>query len=471
MRNSMAARSRAQFGRLVVSPFATIGVLAAVLVWEIEHVGSVVLSLAIALGGVVIGIVVARRLRGDMERLSEHYEELLDTADEQSRRAEEANRLKDQFLATLSHELRTPLNSILGWSRLLASGKLDAPQTARAIGAIERAGWTQSRLIEDLLDISQIAAGNLRIAPRPTQIEPLVREAVDGLRPAAAAKKLAVTVSFGAAPPRLTVDPDRFRQVVRSLVSNAIKFTPAGGAVEILVDVDGSDLRVVVRDTGVGFSSEVAAHMFERFRQGDASSTRAYGGLGLGLEIARHLLELHGGTISAHSGGPNAGSTFEARFPIRPDESAEPESERPTIDTPSLEGVSVLVVDDDPHALELARYALEQSGARVSTASSAHEARARFEDAPPDVIVSDVMMPDEDGLQLIRDIRAIGRRLGRDTPAAAVSALARTDDRRRALTAGFDMHAAKPIDPSELVVMVQRLARRNHGAAPSETIH
>ena len=465
----MPGLTRAQLTRLVVTPFATIGVLAAVLVWEIEHVGSILLSLAIAAGGVAIGVVVASRLRHDMERLAEHYELLLETADEQSRRAEDANRVKDEFLATLSHELRTPLNSILGWSRLLSTGKLDPRQVTRAVHAIERAGWSQSRLIEDLLDISQTASGRLQVCPRPTHVEPLIQGAVDALRPAAEAKNLKVTLAINHPIAPLTIDPDRLRQVVRNLLSNAIKFTPAGGSVEVEAGVEGTDLRVVVRDSGIGFSPDVAAHMFERFRQGDSSSTREYGGLGLGLEIVRHIVELHGGTVSARSEGAHTGATFEVRFPARAAASAASQPEPAPPSTPSLDGLSVLVVDDDPHALEMARSALEQSGATVATASSAHEARVRFENAPPDVIVSDVIMPDEDGLKLIRDIREIEHRLGRQTPAAALTALARTEDRQRLLTAGFQMHAAKPIDPGELVIIVERLARKH--PQPTRIVH
>jgi signal transduction histidine kinase/CheY-like chemotaxis protein len=463
-------RSRPQLGRLIVSPFATIGVLAAVLVWEIEHVGSIVLLIAIALGGLVIGITVARRLRDDMDKLADHYEALLRTADEESRRAETANRLKDEFLATVSHELRTPLNSILGWARLLSSGKLDAKQSSRAIWAIERAGWSQSRLIEDLLDISHMVSGKLHLSPQPARVQPLVAAAVDALRPAAEAKRLMLTVILSSALPPMSVDPDRLQQIARNLVSNAIKFTPAGGRVEVLLDQDAGDVRLAVRDNGIGFNPEIAAHMFERFRQGDSSTTREYGGLGLGLDIVRHLVELHGGTIGAKSEGPNRGSTFEARIPVSPAEMPS-ESPQPAMGMPLLQGVSVLVVDDDPHALEFVRSALEQSGATVATAISAQEARARFADAPPDVIVSDVVMPDEDGFQLIRDIRQLETRLGRETPAAALTALARTDDRRKVLSAGFQMHVTKPIDPSELVITVERLAHKQHKPPRPKTIH
>jgi len=229
-------------------------------------------------------------------------------------------------------------------------------------------------------------------------------------------------------------------------------------------------MRLAVSDNGIGFNPEIAAHMFERFRQGDSSTTREYGGLGLGLDIVRHLVELHGGTIGAKSDGPNCGSTFEARIPVTPAEMP-CESQEPAVGTRLLQGVSVLVVDDDPHALDFVRSALEQSGATVATAISAREARARFAVAPPDVIVSDVVMPDEDGFQLIRDIRQLERGLGRETPAAALTALARTDDRRKVLTAGFQMHAAKPIDPSELVIMVERLAHKRRKPARPTTMH
>jgi signal transduction histidine kinase/ActR/RegA family two-component response regulator len=459
------APSRRQLGRLIVTPFATIGVLAAVLVWEIEHVGSVVLAIAIAAGGVVIGAMVARQLRDDMNRLADHYESLLATADAESRRAETANRVKDEFLATLSHELRTPLNSILGWTRLLGSGKLEPAQAERAVQAIERAGWSQSRLIEDLLDISRIVAGKLQIEPRATRIEPLIDSAVNALRPAAEAKQLTLSVVLDHPPGTIAADPDRVQQVVWNLVSNAIKFTPAGGRVTVTLECTRWELRLTVSDTGVGFSPEVAAHLFERFRQGDSSPTRPFGGLGLGLGIVRHLVELHGGTVHAHSDGPGRGSTFEVRLPVRLADSVTPDPLPATPVPPSLRGVLVLVVDDDPQALDFVRSALEQSGAAVVTASSAREARDQFTRERPDVIISDVMMPEEDGLTMMRGIRALEHDLGRHTPAAALTALARADDRRRALSAGFQMHVAKPVDPSELVATVERLA--HPGGAPS----
>ena len=296
---AMSGHGRPQLGRLIVTPFATIGVLSAVLVWEVEHVGSIVLAVAIAAGGVVVGVIVSRQLRQDIERVADYYAGLLRTADFQSRQAESANRLKDQFLATLSHELRTPLNSVLGWARLLATGKLDEVQTARAIQAIERAGWAQSQLIEDLLDLSQIVAGTLELTIRPTAVQPLVEAAVESLRPAAEAKRIAVEVTLDPDLPSLAADAIRLKQVVWNLLSNAIKFTPRGGSITVGLDALAGDMHLTVSDTGVGFNSDVAMHLFERLRQGDSSSTRRHGGLGLGRgtqRFDRSLDErLHGG--------------------------------------------------------------------------------------------------------------------------------------------------------------------------------
>jgi signal transduction histidine kinase/ActR/RegA family two-component response regulator len=459
----MAGQVGPQLGRLVVFPFATIGVIAAVLVWEIEHVGSALLSLSIVAGGAAIGVAVARRVRANIETLAAYYEALLETADEQSRRAENANRLKDEFLATLSHELRTPLNAVVGWCRLLGSGKLDRAQAAKALQAIERAGWAQSRVIEDLLDISRIVAGKLHVTMRPAAVQPVVEAAVDSLRSAADAKEIALAVSLDPALGPMAIDADRFQQVVWNLVSNAIKFTPHHGRVAVGLSAAGSEMRLWVDDTGIGFRPDVAAHLFERFRQGDASTTRRYGGLGLGLGIVRHVVELHGGSVSAASAGENAGSHFEVRLPIRPPESPPAAAPRSATPAPSLCGVSVLVVDDDSSALEFVRSTLEQYGAIVVTASSGKEAEARFRRKPTDVVVSDLMLPDEDGSDLIREIRRLDEALGRRTPAAALTALARTEDRRRALTAGYQFHVAKPVDPSELVSTVERLAQTATG--------
>ena len=310
-------RSPIQLGQLIIVPFVTIGVLAAVLTWEIEHVGSVVLAVAIAAGSIIVGVVAAIRLRRDFDSVAEHYKVMLKIADEQTRETEAAVRTKDEFLAVLSHELRTPLNSVLGWSRLLGTGKLDSARAARAIAAIERAGWAQSHLIDDLLDMSRIVAGTFQIVPRDTRVQLIVQEAVDALRPAADAKQIALDVRLDPTIGLVIVDPDRFRQVAWNLISNAIKFTPNGGQVVVSLVMQPFELCLTVHDSGSGFTPETAARLFQRFRQGDGSSTREHGGLGLGLSIVRHVVELHGGTVIAESPGLNGGAMFEVRLPIR----------------------------------------------------------------------------------------------------------------------------------------------------------
>jgi len=435
-------------------PIAAIGVLAAFLTWELEHVVVVAVGLLIAGIGALVGVIVVRRVRARIDALSLYYEGLLRTADEESQRAEAANRLKDDFLATLSHELRTPLNSVLGWARLLAGGKLDAPQTAKAVEAIERAGLAQSRLIEDLLDISRIVSGRLQLAPRQTRMAPLVDAAVRALAPAAGAKRIAVDMALDRAIGPIAADPDRLQQVVWNLLSNAIKFTPSGGKVRVALSSNGEEVLLTVSDSGIGFAPDVAAHMFERFRQGDSSSTRPYGGLGLGLGIVRSIVELHGGTVDAESAGVGRGSTFTVCLPVLAAQGI-PAGER----APELAGVSVLVVDDDPQELEFIRAALEEYDASVTLASSVREAQDLFEQHPPDVLLSDVMMPGEDGLALIRRIRLLDAAHGGQTPAAALTALARDDDRQEALAAGYQMHVIKPIDPFALARVVDHLAR------------
>jgi signal transduction histidine kinase/ActR/RegA family two-component response regulator len=450
---------RTPLGRLIVTPFATIGVLSAVLVWEVEHVGSVLLALAIAGVGVAVGVVVSRRFRRDIDEVTDYYAGLLRTADAQSKHAETANRIKDEFLATLSHELRTPLNSVLGWARLLASGKLDSTQTTRAVRAIERAGWAQSRLIEDLLDLSRIVAGTLELGIRSTSVQPLVEAAVESLHPAAVAKRITVSVELDPALPPLAADAARLKQVVWNLVSNAIKFTPDNGSVVVRLRAEAGTMHLTVSDTGIGFRPEVATRLFERFRQGDSSSTREHGGLGLGLAIVRHVVELHGGTVTASSGGDNAGSTFEVRMPIRVMDAPPMEIPVTLPPAPALRGVSVLVVDKDPQQLAFLRDTLERQGAVVMTASSPNEARVRLRRDPPDVLLSDMVLNGEDGLSLVRDLRRFDMESGRATPACALTALARTEDRRRALSAGFQVHVAKPAAPSEIIKTVEWLAR------------
>jgi signal transduction histidine kinase len=456
----MPVQMGARLGRMVVLPFATIGVISALLVWEIEHVGSITLAIFLAAIAVLVGVLVARRVRLQIDELSAHYEKLLQIADDESRRAEAASRVKDEFLSTISHELRTPLNSVLGWARLLAGGKLDPAQTLKAIHAIERAGWAQSRLIEDLLDVSRIVGGRMQIATRPTLLQPIIGFVVQSLEPAASAKGIVVDTHLDPSIGPIAVDPDRLQQIGWHLVSNAIKFTPSDGRVTVTLALRDHHVALTVSDTGVGFAADTAPLLIERFRQGDSSTTRPYGGIGLGLGIVRHLVEMHGGTVSAHSEGPGKGATFEVVLPQRaPDTVSAPEIHQPVERSPLLQGVSVLVVDDDVSALEFARSTLEQFGASVSTASSAQEARKRLENEPPDVLVSDLRMPGEDGLQLIRGVRELDAIRGRRTPAAALTALVRSSDRHEALAAGYQMHVAKPIDPFELAVAVEQLSK------------
>jgi signal transduction histidine kinase/ActR/RegA family two-component response regulator len=454
----MRGLSRTELSRMLATPLVTIGTLGAILVWEFENVGSGAVATLIAVCAIGAAIVVAAGLRAQILRVSEHYETLLATADQQSRRAEAASRVKDEFLATLSHELRTPLNSVLGWTRLLATGKLNDTQTARAIAAIERAGWAQSNLIENLLDVSRMVEGKLLVAPRPAMIHPIVESAVNAIRPSADLRRIAIELQLDPAIGAVSVDPNRLHQIVWHLVSNAVKFTPAGGRVMVCVESAGDAMRLVVRDTGIGFHPETAPELFERFRQGDSGTTRQYGGLGLGLTIARHLVEQHGGTIAARSAGPNAGAEFEVRLPVPHADVQPADQTQPFEPAPLLRGVSVLVVDDNPEDREFVRTSLEHYGAVVRTAASADEACERFRVDRPDVIVSDLVMPQEDGLELIRRIRVMDDRVGRRTPAAALSALARAEDRRRALDAGYQMHVTKPIDPFELASTIERLA-------------
>ena len=347
---------------------------------------------------------------------------------------------------------------MLGWARLLASGRLTDAQTARAIAAIERAGWAQSYLIENLLDVSRMVEGKLLVTPRPTAVRPIIEGAVDSIRESAEGRGVVIETCIDPALRTVSVDPNRLHQVVWHLLSNAVKFTPAGAASPVNVASTADALRIVVRDTGIGFQPDTADQLFEQFRQGDTGATRQYGGLGLGLAIARHLVEQHGGTISAHSDGPDQGAEFEVRLPASADGATVPDRTPPVEPAPLLRGLSILVVDDNPEDREFVRTSLEQYGAVVRTAASTQEACERFQRDHPDVVVSDLVMPDQDGLELIRRIRAMDEPTGRLTPAAALSGLARADDRRRALSAGYQMHVTKPIDPLELASTIERLA-------------
>ncbi|HEX8072730.1 MAG TPA: hybrid sensor histidine kinase/response regulator [Pyrinomonadaceae bacterium] len=403
-------------------------------------------------------------------RAQEERARLLEEAVAARAEAEAVNRTKDVFLATLSHELRTPLTAILGWTRLLRDAGLDAAAARHGLEVIERNAEAQHQLIRDLLDVSRIISGKLRLETRQVGLAPIVEAALDSVRQAADAKAIRLGAEYEAETDLVTGDPDRLQQVVWNLLSNAIKFTPKGGAVGVRVERHGSDVRVRVSDTGQGIAPEFLPHVFERFRQQDGSTTREHGGLGLGLAIVRHLVEQHGGRISAESAGEQRGSTFTISLPVAPVKAAaqtpegaeQPPSHRAPEDEAPLDGVRVLVVDDQPDARELLALVLGRAGAAVSTAASAAEALALFERAGVDVLVSDVGMPVEDGYALVGRIKAMNRGL---VPAVALTAYATEEDRQRALAAGFDAHVAKPVEPAELVSVIAGLARPGGPAA------
>ena len=383
--------------------------------------------------------------------------------------AEAANRAKDEFFAMLSHELRTPLGAILSWAHLLRSGRLDAAGTARAVQTIDRNARLQAQLINDLLDVSRIAAGKLELDLGVVDPASVVEAALSAVRPEADAAGLAVDATIDHSLGALHADPDRLQQVMSNLLSNAIKFTPRGGRIEVRLERAGSQATIAVNDTGPGVAADLVPHVFERFRQGEGPATRRHGGLGLGLTIVRHLVELHGGTVEVESPGELGGATFIVRLPLLPSEAAGgPEIQRLVPlpgGPPRADGLHVLLVDDDANTLDSLRALFEHYGARVTAVPSAAEALRALESLRPDVLVSDIAMPDEDGYQLIARVRELDRERGGAIPAVALTAFAADDDRVRALVAGYDVHLSKPVDPEEVVAFVTQLARRGRAAA------
>jgi PAS domain S-box-containing protein len=386
------------------------------------------------------------------------------------REAQEANRLKDEFLATLSHELRTPLTAILGWARLLRGGEITGEASVRALETIERNARAQAQLIDDMLDVSRIVTGKLRLDVAPIDPRSFIDPAVEAVRPAAEAKGVTLRQVTEAGGLVVVGDPARLQQVVWNLLTNAVKFTPAGGSVEVRLGRAASYVEIVVSDTGAGIDAEFLPHVFERFRQADQHANRRHGGLGLGLSIVRHLVELHGGTVSADSAGAGAGATFTVTLPVshvhRP-EGAEGRAHPATAEALSapecperLDGLKVLVVDDEADARELLAAGLSRCGAQVVTAASADEALDTLAAEEFDALVSDIGMPGMDGHELIRRVRALPPGRGGRTPAVAVTAYARAEDRLGALRAGFEMHVPKPVELAELVVAVAHLVRR-----------
>jgi PAS domain S-box-containing protein len=376
--------------------------------------------------------------------------------------AQEANRVKDEFLATISHELRTPLNAILGWASLLTRRASD-PAVLQGLDTIRRNARAQAKLVEDILDVSRIVTGKLRLDVKPANLSTIVGDAIEVVRPAADAKRVSIVVERLDEPALLVGDATRLQQVVWNLLSNAVKFTDSGGHVFVQLDQAGSNFHLKVRDTGKGIEADFLPLVFERFRQGDSSTTRTVGGLGLGLSIAKHIVEHHGGRVSAESAGPGLGAAFHVWLPsgaatASPSDSVD--SRRPAapcVET-RLDGVRVLVVDDEADVREFMTILLRERGAQVVAVGCAAEGRAALDVARPHVIVSDIGLPGEDGYAFIRSVRRRPRDRGAATPAVAVTAYAQLADRLRALDAGYHNHVSKPVDPEELVRVVRNLA-------------
>ncbi len=398
---------------------------------------------------------IAERLRAENER-----EALLARERELRTQAEELSQLKDEFLATMSHELRTPLNAIFGWITLLRTRRLDEATQARALETIERNARSQKRLIEDLLDVSRIVTG--KIALELVEVEPrrVVEGAVATLQPAAHAKGIRIVARLQPGADVVRGDFARLQQVVCNLLSNAIKFTPGGGTVEVCLSSGAGRIEIAVSDTGQGIKPEFLPHVFDRFRQEDGSISRRHGGLGLGLAIVRHLVDLHAGSVQAHSEGEGRGARFVVHLPARAASGSPPpgEASRRPPHASLLASVRVLVVDDDPGARELLGSALAQFGATVLTAGSGQSALSQLFAQRPDVLIADLGMPDMDGYALIEQVRSMEPDLGGRTPAIALTAHASSEDRRRALAAGFQHHLAKPVEPQELARVVAGLS-------------
>jgi PAS domain S-box-containing protein len=422
--------------------------------------------------GEIIG---ASRIARDItERL--RAEEAIRAAYEQETAAraesEQANRLKDEFLATVSHELRSPLNSILGWSKMLSGKRLNEEEATRALEVIYNSARAQNHLISDLLDVSRIITGKSRMDVMMVDLIPIIEAAMDIARPAAEAKRISLVPSLDPAAGLVSGDADRLQQVVWNLLSNAVKFTPPGGEVVVRLKREGASVTITVIDTGVGIEPEFLPFVFDRFRQYESATTRSHGGLGLGLAIVRHLVELHGGTVSAASHGRGQGATFVVTLPLAADrgEASEPDSDHlektgeisqsraPSLDL--LRDLRVLLVDDEPDARELLSLILQSYEAEVNACASAAEALQALDEWRPDVMVADIAMPVEDGYELMRKVRAREPERGGLIPALALTAYARAADARRAIKAGYRAHISKPVEPVELATAVANLAGR-----------
>lgn len=404
---------------------------------------------------VVTAIDITKRKQIEAERFS-----LLQREQAARAHAEAASRLKDEFLAVLSHELRTPLNAILGWIKLLRKGHLEQATVNRALEVIDRNTAFQVQMIEELLDLSRIIQGKLKLEIHPVNLASIVEATAETLRPAAEAKSVKVQLSLDDS--NLSMIPgnaNRLQQVCWNLLSNAIKFTPSGGQVTVRLQKVDAYAQLQVADTGIGISADFLPHVFEYFRQADASTTRSTGGLGLGLTISRHLVEMHGGTINAASLGEGQGAIFTVMLPLQSTQPKIEQAQAPLDSASELLGIKAIVVDDQVDTRELIVFVLEQQGAKVVSASSVSEALEKLTQYKPDILITDISMPNQDGYTLLQKARNLLQKQGSDVPALAITAYAREEDRQQAISAGFQMHLAKPIDPLELVKAVVKIIR------------
>jgi PAS domain S-box-containing protein len=414
--------------------------------------------------GSLIGIVLVFRDASERREAERHRQAMLDREQEARRAAEALSRSKDEFVATVSHELRTPLNAIFGWVRLLRSGSLNPSQHAHALEVVERNTRAQAQLIEDLLDMSRVVTGHLRLDVRKVELPGVIQAAIDAVRPAAAARDLVISLEIDPAVRPISGDPDRLQQIIWNLLTNSVKFTEKGGRIDISLKADDTDAVLRVKDTGIGIAPELLPHVFERFRQGVSAPSRVHGGLGIGLALVSHIAEVHGGSVIAESEGEGKGSTFTLRIPMM--------TARSALEAPALSGavhqshgssqtlreVSVLVIDDDQDARDLIATTLRHAGAIVSSAASVHEALERMRTTAPQAVVSDIAMPSGTGYDLIREIRGMPQLA--NIPAIALTAYGRAEDRERALAAGFNFHVTKPVDPHHLVQIVSKALQR-----------
>jgi CheY-like chemotaxis protein/nitrogen-specific signal transduction histidine kinase len=400
-----------------------------------------------------------------IKRADEEKKQLLENERTARAEAERASQLKDEFLATLSHELRTPLNAILGWSQLIQQGSMSQESTQRGLEIIERNARAQNKLIEDLLEMTSIISGKVRLDMQRVDLSRIAEAAVESIAPEAETKGVRLRKKIDMAAGLVSGDQHRLQQVICNLLSNAIKFTPKGGDVEVLVARSGSEIEATIKDSGVGIQPEFLPYVFDRFRQADSSLTRRYGGLGLGLAIVKQLVGLHGGTVRAESMGEGKGATFIVSLPVA-QLNYKREETRALLHTEgvnlTLQGVRILVVDDEKDSRELIREVLTDCEAEVIAASNAGEGLEMLKTCSPDVMISDISMPGKDGYQLIREIRQLPAASGGKIPAIALTAFASSEDRTKAMIAGFQMHLAKPVEPHELVATIAAFTQWMH---------